>query len=830
MRTSDPKAAALRTAAEARLKARPSLPALKAEADLRRLQHELEVHQIELEMQNEELRASQNEVFAGLIRYTELFDFAPMGYFDLSADGTIRLVNLTGARLLGIERGHLIARRFGQFVSVGQRAEFADFLDRVFASGAKEACDVAFETAPGRPACYFRLEATLAPDGATCRVILLDTTEKTKAEQALRESERFNRAILDALHALVVVLDAKGTILASNTAWRGFAEESASDWQLVSEGRNYLTVCEHSAAAGCADAGHTLKGIRDVITGVHAAWTYEYPCHALGEQRWYVCRVSRLPGEGPVRVVVAHENITAIKRAQQAQEAASARLRLAVQAANLGLWDWDMLTNRVEFSPEWKSQLGYGEDEIGHDFKEWEDRLHPEDRLDALDHLRRFLARPVGPHIAEFRLRHKDGSWRWIYTRAEISRDANGHPIRMVGCHLDVTEQRLLTEQVLRNQRIEAIGTLAGGIAHDLNNILAPTLLVTEMIRRKTNDPELLRLVEMLDAGTRRGAHIVRQVLVFSRGTRGQRKTLRVVELLTELESLIRETFPREIKLSLKVGPGLKPIMADATQIHQVIMNLCLNARDAMVPAGGMLSVSARNVDVTAEEAQPYPQAKPGPHIVIEVSDTGYGMDEKTADRIFDPFFTTKDVGVGSGLGLSSALGIVRSHQGFITVATKPGEGATFRVFIPVDETPLAPRAEAPRKTAYAQGNGERVLLVDDEEMLRDTTKMILESNGYVVITAANGRQALDLFTKEAGAVRLVLTDIMMPEMDGITLIKALRVKAPALPIVVSSGHMQNGDGEELAALGVTAILLKPYGAEKLLTALHSLLSPPGAK
>jgi PAS domain S-box-containing protein len=775
------------------------------------------------------LRGSQAEGAAELARYTDLFDFAPVGYFDLGADGTIRLANLTGARMIGIERGRLINRRFGQFVAIQQRAQFAEFIERVFSSGVKEAFDVALETAPGRPACFFHLEAVLAPEGEACRVVLLDITEQTKAGQSLRESERFNRSILDALHALVVVLDDKGTILASNIAWRGFSEQNSGDWQLVSEGRNYLTVCEHSAAAGCADAEHTIKGIRDVISGALASWTYEYPCHAPGEQRWYVCRVSRMLGEGPVRVVVAHENITAIKRAREAQHTVSDRLRLAVQAANLGLWDWDMLTNRVEFSAEWKAQLGHAENEIGNDFKEWEDRLHPEDRVEAIAHLRRYLARPLGPHIAEFRLRHKDGSWRWIYTRAEIFRDANGHPIRMVGCHLDVTEQRLLTEQVLRNQRMEAIGTLAGGVAHDLNNILAPILLVTEMIRRKTDDPEILRLVEMIDAGTKRGAHIIRQVLVFSRGTRGQRKTLRLVELMAELEGFIRETFPREITLNLKVGRGLKPILADATQIHQVIMNLCLNARDAMLPKGGVLTLNARNVEVTPEDAQPYPQAKPGPHIVIEVSDTGHGMDAKTAERIFDPFFTTKDVGMGSGLGLSSALGIVRSHQGFITVASKPDEGATFRVFIPADETAQAPLADAPRKTAYTQGKGERVLVVDDEDMLRDTTKLILESNGYVVITAADGRQALNLFKQEAGAVKLVLTDIMMPEMNGIELIKELRVKAPMLPIVVSSGHMQEKQRETLAALGVTTILTKPFGAEKLLNALHAVLSPPAA-
>lgn len=654
--------------------------------------------------------------------------------------------------------------------------------------------------------------------------------ELEREVKALRETDVFSRAILDALHALVVVLDAKGTILASNTSWRGFAEEGATTWQQVSEGRNYLAVCEQSGAAGCLDASRSIKGIQDVITGRLSSWTNEYACHSPTERRWFVCRVTRLPGEGPVRVVVAHEDITAIKQAQEAQHASSERLRLAVQSANLGLWDWDMLTNRVDFSVEWKNQIGYADHEIGHDFKEWEDRLHPDDRVAALAHLRRYLARPVGPHLAEFRLRHKDGSWRWIYTRAEIFRDPGGNPVRMVGCHLDVTEHRHLTEQVLRTQRMEAIGTLAGGIAHDLNNILAPTLLITEMIRRKTADPELLRLVEMIDVGTKRGAHIIRQVLVFSRGTQGQRKSLGLGRLLADLEGLLRETFPREIKLSVKLARGLKPIMADATQFHQVVMNLCLNARDAMAGTAGELTLNARNVEVTAEEASAHPQAKPGPHVVLEVRDTGHGMSEAIIGRIFDPFFTTKDVGQGTGLGLSSALGIVRSHQGFITVASKPGAGSIFRVFIPADETASAPVSEAPIKTVFPQGNGELVLVVDDEPVVRETTQLILERNGYRVISAANGREACTLFGKNSGSLRLVVTDMVMPEMDGLALIRVLRVQAPRLPIVVSSGHMLAGKVDALATLGVTEILQKPFGADNLLSAAHRLLQAPGSK
>ncbi|MEY4489484.1 MAG: hypothetical protein RIQ79_1992 [Verrucomicrobiota bacterium] len=794
------------------------------EDELERLRQELETRTRELETERAELGRANAVVQNSLARYTELFDCAPVGYFDLAEDGSVQLANLTAARFAGVERERLLGTPFNLLVNEEQRKEFGAFLEQVFASGCKASCELRLVKAPGRSEQAVRIEAVLASDRLSCRVMMLDITDQKKTERALRDSEAFNRATLDALGALVVVLDHEGTILASNSAWRGFASLGAADWQKVSEGRNYLKVCEKSAAGGCADGAKTLKGIREVISGKLANWSHEYPCHSPSEWRWFLCHVTRLPGVGPVRVVVAHENITPIKLAQEAQRAGAERLRLAVQAANLGLWDWDVTTNRVDFSAEWSRQLGYDSSEIGHGFDEWETRLHPDDREQALVQIKRYVDRPEGPHQAEFRLRHKNGSWRWIYTRAEMYRDAAGKPTRMMGWHIDVTEQRQLAFHALRAQRLEAIGTLAGGVAHDLNNILAPTLLVTEMMRRKTQNPELLRLVAMIEDGTRRGAHIVRQVLVFSRGSQGLRTQLHLQSMLRELRTLIQETFPREISIRFEVASELKPIRADATQIHQVLMNLCLNARDAMLPGGGALTLVARNVEVSADEATLHSPAKPGPHVLLEIKDTGHGISDKIIGLIFDPFFTTKDVGKGTGLGLSSALGIVRSHQGFITVSSEQSSGSFFRVYLPADEVSEITDPRMIEAGNLPGGMGETILVVDDEPVLRNTTKLLLEDNGYRVLTAVNGRDALRVYAEEQGVIRLMITDMIMPEMDGAKLIREIHRIAPNLPIMISTGHMEQSDPDELKGLGVLEILQKPYGADKLLAAVRRLL------
>ncbi len=288
--------------------------------------------------------------------------------------------------------------------------------------------------------------------------------------------------------------------------------------------------------------------------------------------------------------------------------------------------------------------------------------------------------------------------------------------------------------------------------------------------------------------------------------------------LVQEIETLIRETFPRDITLCLEIDKDLRPVVADATQLHQVLINLCVNARDAMA-GGGTLTITVGNVMLGPEAVKPHSQSRPGWHVLLAVTDSGCGIPQGIQDRIFEPFFTTKEVGKGTGLGLSSVLGIVRSHGGFVAVQSAPGCGATFNVYLPAQGETSEP-ASVPAGAALPCGHGELLLVVDDEPVIRETTQRLLEGYGYKVLTASEGEDALVVFGQHRDAVRLVLTDVMMPVMGGAELIRKLRGLSPDLAVMVSSGLLETDKRRELASLGVTEILAKPYGARDLLEAV----------
>jgi two-component system, cell cycle sensor histidine kinase and response regulator CckA len=401
-------------------------------------------------------------------------------------------------------------------------------------------------------------------------------------------------------------------------------------------------------------------------------------------------------------------------------------------------------------------------------------------------------------------------------------RDAKGRCYGRIWTFRDITESRRIESQFLRTQRLEAIGTLSSGIAHDLNNILAPMLMAAGMLRSESPDPHNAELLDMMESSAQRGAKIVQQLLAFSRGIDGTRISVQLKHLIKDMVAIARETFPRNITVTERIDPNLCTVSADSTQIHQVLMNLCVNARDAM-PAGGTLALRAENTEVAPAQAEAYPGAKPGPHVLLTVSDTGHGIPPGIIDRIFDPFFTTKGVGKGTGLGLSTAIGIVKSHGGFIAVTSAPGEGAAFQVYLPAEGgqvgAPEKPAGAAPRR-----GAGELVLVVDDEEAIRMASAAILQRWNYRVVDAPNGKEGLARFIEHSREIRLAVVDQMMPVMGGQALIVALRELNPALKVIAVTGMEQGEQRAELMALGVSEILMKPYTPGQLLNALSSAL------
>ncbi|HSI12852.1 MAG TPA: PAS domain S-box protein [Chthoniobacter sp.] len=415
----------------------------------------------------------------------------------------------------------------------------------------------------------------------------------------------------------------------------------------------------------------------------------------------------------------------------------------------------------------------------------------------------------------------KDGRPIIVNSRWTLVRDEDGHPKSVLVINTDVTETRKLESQFLRAQRLEGIGTLASGIAHDLNNILSPILMSCGILRREFEDPDTLKMLSIIEGSAERGAGIVKQVLTFARGVEGERVLLQLKHLVSELAKVMAQTFPRNIDIQTNFPPDLWTVLGDATQLHQVLLNLCVNARDAM-PQGGSIRLNAENVDIDQHFASMNPGAQLGPHVVLRASDTGSGMSPETMEKIFDPFFTTKEVGKGTGLGLATVIGIVKSHSGFLTVQSEIGVGTTFSVFLPASQEQGGDVAK--EEEPIARGNGELVLVVDDEPPIREALVRTLTGNNFRVFTAEDGSDALALYFQRRSEISLVITDISMAQMDGVQLVRSLRKVDPKVRVIVSSGHMQKENIVVLEGLGVKSFLDKPYTAEKLLRSVQQVL------
>ncbi len=427
-----------------------------------------------------------------------------------------------------------------------------------------------------------------------------------------------------------------------------------------------------------------------------------------------------------------------------------------------------------------------------------------------------------GDWAGELRQVTKDGRELIVEAHWTLIRDAYGQPQSILAINNDITEKKKLEAQFLRAQRLESLGTLAGGIAHDLNNILSPVLMGVQMLQMKLTDADNQRWLEVMRGNVERGADMVKQILLFARGVQGERVPLQIKHLVKELIKLLDETFPKAIEVKFALPEELALIAGDATQLQQVLMNLCVNARDAM-PNGGKLVIEATNLHLEQEYAALAPEAQAGQYVCISISDTGPGIPEALKDKIFDPFFTTKELGQGTGLGLSTALGIVKSHHGFINVHSEAGRGAKFTVFLPAYAAGQTAQATLKRPEMPA-GHGELILVIDDEAAVREITRTTLETFGYRVLTARDGTEALTVYAQHHNEIQAVLTDMMMPNMDGPSAIRALRKLNPQLKVIASSGLTEQEKINEMAALGVKHFLLKPYTADRLLRELAEVL------
>ncbi len=424
---------------------------------------------------------------------------------------------------------------------------------------------------------------------------------------------------------------------------------------------------------------------------------------------------------------------------------------------------------------------------------------------------------------AEITKRDKQRRNHVLSSRWTLIRGASGEPRAFLNIDTDITEKKQLEAQFLRTQRLESIGVLAGGIAHDLNNMLTPITMSVDVLKRMHPEGDTARLIESIDSCARRGADLVRQVLGFARGVEGKRLLVNPAFVAGDIAKIARDTFPKNIRVFLNCARDPWLVTGDATQLHQILLNLCVNARDAM-PAGGELRIKVENVSFDAPVPAVLGAIEPGDYAVMTVSDTGSGIPEEIRDKIFDPFFSTKPPGKGTGLGLSTLLAILKSHGGALTMTTEAGEGSSFCVFIPAEKRE-GTEAGFPDVSNLPRGRGELLLVVDDEAYIRAIAKQTLEGYGYEVITAGDGAEALAAYLDAAPRVALVVTDLMMPVMDGSALIRALRRINPVLPLIAASGMDADAMTDRARAAGATDFVAKPYSAEELLTRIAALVS-----
>ncbi|QFS48325.1 ATP-binding protein [Nostoc sphaeroides] len=437
----------------------------------------------------------------------------------------------------------------------------------------------------------------------------------------------------------------------------------------------------------------------------------------------------------------------------------------------------------------------------------------------------------------------KDGSWQGelektsksgkkliVESRWKLINDEHSQAKSILVVDTDITQKKQLEKQLLRAQRMESIGTLASGIAHDLNNVLSPILMSVHLLKSKIGDQQINQMLSIIENNAKRGADLVKQVLSFTRGIEGnvqgqaatrQCTVLQVKHLLLEMQQIISQTFPKSIAVYTEIQEELLPICADSTQLHQVLINLCLNARDAM-PTGGNLTISAENIWIDETYASMHIDAKVGAYIVLTVADTGLGINSEILDRIFEPFFTTKELGKGTGLGLSTVIRIIKEHDGFITVSSFVGKGTKFKVYLPaVNQVPI----ELLEDTAIPTGSGECILVVDDETAIQEITKTSLENYNYTAMTAGDGIEALAIYAQHKDKISAAIIDMMMSKMDGATTIRTLQDINPLLPIIVVSGLVTSEQVPIDKTDEHTAFLPKPYTTQELLKTLHAVIS-----
>lgn len=719
-------------------------------------------------------------------------------------DGRFLVVNEYTCSVLGLPGDQIVGRTVADLFPAAEAQIYNENDRQALATGQTMEFEESAQLADG-PHVFLSVKIPLRDDHGriyALAALCTDITWRKRAEQALQESEARFRSYVESAPVAVFVADREGRYVDCNpaaTTLLGFDRES---------------LCRKSIADMVApeDQEAGQRHFQRVVAEGTSVGDLRL-LRADGAIIWATVQAVRVSAD---RFMAYCIDITARRQAEETLRQQGAALEAAANA--IVITDRDGVIQWV--NPAFSLLTGYTAAEAR---GRKPGQLIRSGQQDASFYQAMWKTILAG-HVwsGEIVNRRKDGSLFTEDMTITPLRDERGEITHFVAIKQDITQRKLLEAQLLRTQRLESVGRMASGIAHDLNNILTPVLLAPPILREGLQDKAALNIVDSIEASAERGAAIIRQLLTFGRGTTSHRVPLPVRTLMRDMMKIMEETFPKNIRIRLEVPPDLALVTADATQLHQVLMNLCVNARDAM-PQGGQLTLSLQPAMVDEALARMHPGAHPGRHVVLSVADTGSGIPPEHLDKIFDPFFTTKAVGEGTGLGLSTVMAIVRGHEGILLVDSVPGQGTTFRVFLPISEVP--PEPERPNHaTPLPQGQGELVLVVDDESQIRTVIRRVLERNGYRSLEAENGAEAVAHFEEMKGQVRVVVTDLMMPVMDGSALIRALRERDRSLPIIVISGYLSQPELLTAVEADAQVFLSKPCNSAELLQALQKVI------
>ena len=774
---------------------------------------------IQLELRRSLKAKSRSEELPGAseLNYRRLFEAAQDGVLILDVEeGRITDVNPFLVNLLGYSRDEMVGKTVGELSPFEDAFSNQAILEQLQENGYVRYEDLPLETRDGRHiAVEFVSNVYQAGDKKVIQCNIRDNTERKKSEQQM--------ALL-----YTCVSHLKDAILVTDAV---SISEPGPKIVFVNEAFERISGYTRDEAVGRSP--RFLQGPntdRHTLAEIHAALVERKPIRRQlinykkdGTEYWMdidIVPIFDSSGEC-THFAGIQRDITEQICAENKIRFNEQRYRSLVEATAAIVWDTPASGEFEADQPGWSAFTGQSFEELrgwG-----WLNAVHPDDQAET----KRIWAAAIAErsvYKVEHRLKAKDKSYHDMVVRAVPILSEDGSILQWIGIHTDITERKKLEQQFLRAQRMESIGTLAGGIAHDLNNILAPIMMSIDILKLSATDAQTQAILETIATSSRRGRDIVRQVLSFARGMEGDRMVVQPSHLLKDMETIIKDTFPKNIHLALSLPDGSCGVICDPTQLHQILLNLCVNARDAM-PDGGTLTIAVENSVLDEQYAAMHFEAKAGRYVVLSVTDTGQGMSPSIMDKIFDPFFTTKELGKGTGLGLSTVRAIVKSHGGFMNVYSEPGRGTTFKVYLPAMEASPEGRKDEAEESRMPRGNGETILIVDDEASILTVTSKTLEAFGYRTLTANDGAEAIALYAEKRDKIAVVLTDMAMPIMDGTATIRALLKLNPEIKIVAASGLNANNGESKTFGTAIKHFLTKPYTAGTMLKVMREILT-----